>query len=63
MKRRYEQLIADHFATNRQMCFLSGPRQVGKTTTARAAAEASGEYAYLSGDNDDYAGRPVMAWA
>jgi len=32
MKRTYEVLIGDHFAHNRQMAFLSGPRQVGKTT-------------------------------
>ena len=34
MKRIYESLIADHFVNNRQMVFLSGPRQVGKTTLA-----------------------------
>ncbi len=34
MKRIYEDLLEDHFATNRQMVFLSGPRQVGKTTLA-----------------------------
>lgn len=36
MKRIYEELIGDHFANNRQMAFLSGPRQVGKTTLAEA---------------------------
>lgn len=34
MKRIYENLLQDHFAQNRQMAFLSGPRQVGKTTLA-----------------------------
>jgi len=34
MKRIYETLIAGHFSGNRQMIFLSGARQVGKTTTA-----------------------------
>ena len=34
MKRIYESLIVDHFVNNRQMVFLSGPRQVGKTTLA-----------------------------
>ena len=34
MKRIYENLLSDHFANNRQMAFLSGPRQVGKTTLA-----------------------------
>ncbi len=36
MKRVYEKLLTDHFAHNRQMAFLSGPRQVGKTTLAGA---------------------------
>ena len=34
MKRIYEILLADHFAHNRKMAILSGPRQVGKTTLA-----------------------------
>lgn len=34
MRRIYESLILDHFANNRQMVFISGPRQVGKTTLA-----------------------------
>lgn len=37
MKRRYEAAIADHAAHERQMVFLAGPRQVGKTTTARTS--------------------------
>ena len=36
MKRIYESLVTDHFANNRQMAFLSGPRQVGKTTLAES---------------------------
>ena len=35
MKRIYETLIADNLSKVRQMAFISGPRQVGKTTTAR----------------------------
>ena len=34
MERIYECLLKDHFANDRQMAFLSGPRQVGKTTLA-----------------------------
>ncbi|MFH0880156.1 MAG: ATP-binding protein [Lentisphaerota bacterium] len=34
MKRIYESLLTSHFRENRQMAFLSGPRQVGKTTCA-----------------------------
>jgi len=36
MKRAYELLLGDHFDRNRQMAFLSGPRQVGKTTLSNA---------------------------
>lgn len=35
MKRIYEHLLTEHFNDNRQMAFVSGPRQVGKTTTCR----------------------------
>jgi uncharacterized protein len=38
MDRIYLKLIKKHFAKNRQMVFLSGPRQVGKTTTAALLA-------------------------
>lgn len=36
--RLYETILRDHFATCRQMAFLSGPRQVGKTTLAKTFA-------------------------
>jgi len=36
--RMYDALLRDHFRENRQMAFLSGPRQVGKTTLARGLA-------------------------
>ncbi len=35
MKRIYDNIITDHFSENRQMIMISGPRQVGKTTTAK----------------------------
>ena len=38
--RLYDELLAGHFAENRQMAFVSGPRQVGKTTTCRLLADA-----------------------
>ncbi len=44
----YDDLIADHLEDHRQMVFLSGPRQVGKTTTGRRHADA-----YLNWDNVD----------
>jgi len=49
MKRIYESLVADHFSNNQQMAFLSGPRQVGKTTTAKTC----GNIRYYNWDNSD----------
>ena len=46
--RIYDALLADHFANNWQMAFVSGPRQVGKTTTCRRHADA-----YCNWDNLD----------
>ena len=46
--RIYDTLLANHFANNRQMAFVSGPRQVGKTTTCRSHADA-----YCNWDNLD----------
>lgn len=37
MKRIYQTLLEEHFKTNRQMAFISGPRQVGKTTLVKYA--------------------------
>ena len=38
--RIYDSLLAEHLADHRQMAFVSGPRQVGKTTTCRQRADA-----------------------
>ena len=46
--RFYDRLLQDHFARNRQMAFVSGPRQVGKTTTCRLEGTE-----YLNWDNTD----------
>ena len=46
--RVYDALLDDHFANKRQMAFVSGPRQVGKTTTCRGHADA-----YCNWDNLD----------
>ena len=35
----YDALLAEHLGVNRQMVFVSGPRQVGKTTTCRRHAD------------------------
>jgi len=50
MKRIYETLITEHFSGNRQMVFLSGARQVGKTTTALAVMPGA---RYFNYDNED----------
>ena len=46
--RLYDNVLSDHFARHRQMAFVSGPRQVGKTTTCRVVGSA-----YLNWDNVD----------
>ncbi len=47
-KRLYDTLLAEHLAEHRQMALVSGPRQVGKTTTCRNHADA-----YANWDNID----------
>lgn len=46
--RIYDSLLVEHLANNRQMAFVSGPRQVGKTTTCRNHADN-----YVNWDNID----------
>src|SRR5262245_6221793 len=46
--RLYDSLLQEHFSQNRQMAFVSGPRQVGKTTTCRLEGTD-----YLNWDNAD----------
>jgi len=48
MKRIYDSLILMHFNENRQMVFLTGPRQVGKTTTSQSI---KGRFTYTNWDN------------
>ena len=50
MKRIYENILGEHFSSLRQMAFLSGPRQAGKTTLARATLP---DARYLSYDAPD----------
>jgi predicted AAA+ superfamily ATPase len=38
-KRIYDAVLAEHLSHHRQMAFVSGPRQVGKTTTCRGHAD------------------------
>ena len=49
MKRIYSEIIQEHLHGNRQMIFIAGPRQVGKTTVARHAQGELG--CYVNWDN------------
>lgn len=46
--RFYDRVLRAHLASHRQMAFVAGPRQVGKTTTSRALSDI-----YLTWDNGD----------
>jgi hypothetical protein len=46
--RLYDDVLREHFERHRQMAFVSGPRQVGKTTTCRALGSN-----YLNWDSVD----------
>lgn len=50
MKRLYDTLVADHMAHREQMIFLSGPRQVGKTTIAKNSHTLTEHFKYLNWD-------------
>lgn len=47
-KRFYDSLLTEHLSSERQMAFVSGPRQTGKTTSCRNLASQ-----YLNWDNTD----------
>jgi hypothetical protein len=53
MKRCYEIVIEEHFLKNRQMLFLVGPRQVGKTTTSLNIAESIHKHFYVNWDSQE----------
>ncbi len=53
LPRLYEPLALEHFRETSAMLFLTGPRQVGKTTTARRIAERLGPETYLDWDDLD----------
>lgn len=46
--RIYENILREHFRAYRQMAFIAGPRQVGKTTTAK---RTSSDSIYINWDN------------
>jgi predicted AAA+ superfamily ATPase len=49
IERIYQHVIQAHFSRNRQMLFLSGPRQVGKTTSSLSLVS---QERYLNWDNE-----------
>jgi len=54
IRRLYKPLIEQHFKKNRQMLFLMGPRQVGKTTLCLSLKEhLNSAFTYLNWDNLD----------
>lgn len=54
MKRSYEKVIEEHLLQNRQMLFLMGPRQVGKTTTSLEASSLNPQHYYFNWDNQTH---------
>lgn len=50
MERIYEALVVDHFEKYEQMAFLSGPRQVGKTTLSSNICKQATICEYLNWD-------------
>ena len=46
--------LLNHYQVNRQMIFLSGPRQVGKTTVARMLGESFVSNQYFNWDNQTH---------
>jgi predicted AAA+ superfamily ATPase len=49
LRRSYRDILEESLNENRQMAFVSGPRQVGKTTTCRELSSV-----YLDWDNEDH---------
>jgi len=54
MHRFYEDILLERLQEERQMLFLMGPRQVGKTTTSRQVGEERETSLYLNWDNLDH---------
>lgn len=59
MERFYQQCIEEHFKQNRQMLFLSGARQVGKTTVSKNMGASFEQLVYL---NWDYQPHKELIW-
>jgi uncharacterized protein len=50
MKRIYKIIMDEHLQHDRQMVFLAGPRQVGKTTISKTASNLTKQFVYLNWD-------------
>lgn len=51
MRRIYQTAIEQHLSQDRQMIFLAGPRQVGKTTLGKLCLDGKYPYQYLNWDS------------
>lgn len=51
MKRIYEEVISQHLSQFRQMIFLMGPRQVGKTTLSKDSSQKWPSHFYFNWDH------------
>lgn len=54
MKRLYDTLLRSHLESDHEMLFLTGPRQVGKTTVSKNAQQLSKKFIYLNWDDEDH---------
>jgi predicted AAA+ superfamily ATPase len=57
--RIYDAILEEHLAQHRQMAFVSGPRQVGKTTTCRSHADTYANWDNLD-DREQILGGPTQ---
>ncbi|MCB1085131.1 MAG: AAA family ATPase, partial [Chlamydiia bacterium] len=53
MKRTYVELVENHIQNYRQMVFLAGPRQVGKTTVGKSFAKQFSSFYYFNWDEQE----------
>jgi len=51
MERMYHLISQEHLSSNKQMLFLAGPRQVGKSTIATHSRHYTDNFLYLNWDN------------
>lgn len=54
MKRIYDSIVEAHLKLDEEMLFISGPRQVGKTTVSQHAEKLTDNFIYLNWDHEDH---------